>query len=221
MASASDKLNLQEGTQLVQHARAAIVDALAARAPAGPILSAPAGRSSRLAPLPSTGVFAKTFGLFITLSTHPDGKLRGCRGQPEGDRPLGQLVSRAAVQTALHDSRFEPLEAGELQNLVVEASVLTPPKRIMSTDPAKRLAAVRPGHDGIIIEYGPAAGLLLPQVAVEWNLGAAQFLDLLCQKAGLPPGMWKSASAKLYLFQAQIFTEKHPGGPIKAVKLVL
>ena len=69
------------------------------------------------------------------------------------------------------------------------------------------LRRVRVGTDGLIIAYGRASGLLLPQVAIEWNFTPQTFLEAVCEKAGLPKDMWKSASAKLWTFQAQVFAE--------------
>jgi hypothetical protein len=58
-----------------------------------------------------------------------------------------------------------------------------------------------------MLQLGPNAGLLLPQVPVEWNWDVEEFLENLCQKAGLPAGAHKHPQAKLEKFSAQVFSE--------------
>ena len=52
------------------------------------------------------------------------------------------------------------------------------------------------GKDGLICEMGTNSGLLLPQVATEWNWDAKEFLNHTCEKAGLPNNSWKTGKCK-------------------------
>jgi uncharacterized protein (TIGR00296 family) len=70
------------------------------------------------------------------------------------------------------------------------------------------------GRDGLIIEFGPYRGLLLPQVATEYNWDTKQFLSNLCLKAGLPTTAWIEYDVKIKSFQAQVFEELIPNGPV-------
>ncbi|MCX8147574.1 MAG: TIGR00296 family protein, partial [Candidatus Woesearchaeota archaeon] len=70
------------------------------------------------------------------------------------------------------------------------------------------------GRDGLIIRSPFGSGLLLPQVPVEWGWDAEQFLEHLCEKAGLDTDAWKRNDVKIYSFQAQIFSEKGPRGEV-------
>ena len=63
------------------------------------------------------------------------------------------------------------------------------------------------GKHGLMIEAYGMRGLLLPQVAVEEGLNASEFLDATCEKAGLPPGCWKSMNAKVFLFEGIVYNE--------------
>ena len=63
------------------------------------------------------------------------------------------------------------------------------------------------GVDGLIIKGLFGSGLLLPQVATENNFTVGQFLNCLCQKAGLPFNAWQDSENKIYKFQAEIITE--------------
>jgi uncharacterized protein len=57
-------------------------------------------------------------------------------------------------------------------------------------------------------------GLLLPQVATEWNWDAETFLAETCAKAGLTSDCWLDKRSKVFKFQAEIFTEKAPSGKV-------
>ena len=70
--------------------------------------------------------------------------------------------------------------------------------------------AATTGH-GLILEIGGRRGLLLPQVAEEWNFTKDQFLGALSRKAGLPEDGWKLPGAKLYAFEAEVFGEGGDG----------
>lgn len=203
--SSSAELTLEEGRLLVSHARKSIERAVLGSPPS---------------PLPHTPLFSRTRGIFVSLHTYPDHELRGCIGFPVAHEPLFALLPQAARACAIHDTRFSAVLPDELANLLVEVSVLTPPKPIPSEDAALREKAVRIGRDGLILQYGSSSAILLPQVAVEWNASPKQFLEMLCQKGGLPRDMWRSPTAQLFTFSAQVFVEEKPGTPAKLERLL-
>lgn len=143
-------------------------------------------------------------GVFCTITEN--GELRGCIGLPYPIKPLVDALIDSA-QSACEDPRFERLCKGELNKTKIEISVLTEPKLIKVKKPKQYLEEIRIGKDGLIIQYGPCSGLLLPQVAREYNWSVEEFLNHLCLKAGLLPNKWKSQKARIYRFQAQIFKE--------------
>jgi uncharacterized protein len=150
-------------------------------------------------------------GVFCTITKR--GKLRGCIGLPY---PIKSVIDALidAAQSACEDPRFPPLTLKELKSIKIEISVLTEPQLITPiTDDANLTLAAVPqrisvGRDGLIIQFGPYSGLLLPQVAREEGWNEEDFLGQLCLKAGLTEDMWKDPRAKIYSFQAQIFREK-------------
>jgi hypothetical protein len=149
--------------------------------------------------------------VFCTLKTYPEGELRGCVGLPYPDRPLSEAVLEAAISST-RDPRFPPFSLDELDKTTVELSVLTPPEEIKAPD---RLSQIEKSRDGLILEYGCNQGLFLPQVWEELPT-PEEFLSHLCYKAGLSdPNAWKDKEARLYRFQAQIFSEKEPRGEIE------
>jgi AmmeMemoRadiSam system protein A len=139
-------------------------------------------------------------GCFVTLKNH--GQLRGCIGQFTSDDPLIELVAEMARASASSDTRFwaNPLTPGELKNLDIEISVLSPLKR--TDDPL----SLRLGIDGIYIKKGYASGCFLPQVATETGWDKEEFLSYCCaHKAGLVPDAWRDPETQVFLFTAEIF----------------
>lgn len=198
-------LKSEEGAILVKLARQSLAEAL--------------GAESR-PPQKSTPSLDEPRGVFVTLHTYPKEELRGCIGFVRPDHPLIDATALAARLAGLEDGRFAPMTRAELAGVIFEVSALTVPAPIKAADAAGRQKAVKIGTDGLIIQYGRASGLLLPQVALEWNFTPQEFLEAVCEKAGLPKDMWKSPSAKLWTFGAEIFAESKPNGPIVKKPLV-
>jgi hypothetical protein len=136
-------------------------------------------------------------GAFVTLQKR--GQLRGCIGHIEALRPLYATVRECARAAALQDPRFEPVAPAELSSLRLEISILSPLVDIAPQD-------IEVGRHGLLISRGAQRGLLLPQVAVEWNWDREQFLEETCLKAGLPPDAWRHG-ARIQAFTAQVLKE--------------
>lgn len=139
-------------------------------------------------------------GAFVTL--HSQGELRGCIGYIEGIIPLMETVQEVAVKAALEDPRFDPVNADELENIDIEISVLSPLKKIND------LNKIEVGKHGLVIKHGYSRGLLLPQVAVEYNWDRETFLSQTCRKAGIGADKWKDPAIEIFIFSAEIFGEK-------------
>jgi AmmeMemoRadiSam system protein A len=155
--------------------------------------------------IPKTGIFEQQCGVFVTL--HVAKRLRGCIGVIETKDPLGDSIVRCAGGAALMDPRFGPVQPGEMQNLEIEVSLLSPVQPITPEE-------VEIGRHGLLVEQGFHRGLLLPQVAVEHHLSREQFLGETCHKAGLAADAWKSPETRIYGFTCEIISEgKHVGTP--------
>jgi len=127
---------------------------------------------------------------FVTLTKQ--GELRGCIGTLEAHRALGADVKANAVAAALRDPRFKPLAAEEFAAIRVEVSVLSPVQPMSYRDEADALAQLRPGVDGVIIQYGHHRSTFLPQVWEDFR-DPRLFIGHLKHKAGLPPDFWDPA----------------------------
>ena len=158
--------------------------------------------------------FKRKLGVFVTLESYPQKELRGCIGYPYPTEPLINALTNAAISAAVHDPRFPPVTEKEFEKLIVEITVLTEPKPIEVKDRKDMPEKVKVGKHGLIIEYGPFSGLLLPQVAVDYRWSAEEFLAEVCWKAGLSPDTWLDKHALVYSFEGQIFAEESPNGKV-------
>ena len=143
-------------------------------------------------------------GCFVTL--HKDNQLRGCIGFPKPIMPLYEQIITACRAAAFEDPRFSPVTKNELKNIVIEISILTKPELIKVKNSDEYLENIEIGKDGLIIQ-GESSGLLLPQVATEYNFDPKQFLECVCEKAELNKDAWKDSKNKIYKFKAEIFSE--------------
>jgi len=149
-------------------------------------------------PIPPGPHLAEPRGAFTTW--HLRGRLRGCIGYVFPSDSLYKTVADTARAAAFDDPRFSPVTAAEAPDLKAEISVLSP------------LQAIHPdevilGKHGLIVIRGSRRGLLLPQVAIEWEWDRETFLAQTCLKAGLPPDAWQHG-AELLGFTAEVFGEQ-------------
>jgi hypothetical protein len=154
-------------------------------------------------PLPefnlSSEVLNEKKGAFVTLKKHSH--LRGCIGYIEARKPLYKTVGEMALAAAFDDPRFPPLKLDELKNITIEISVMSPLQQVKNMD------EIEVGIHGLYVTKGFHSGLLLPQVAAEYNWDSLTFLQETCYKAGLQRDAWKDKDAKVYKFSAEVFGE--------------
>jgi len=127
--------------------------------------------------------------VFVTLRDRR-GDLRGCIGSLDAGACLEDEVRRNAAAAAFDDPRFPPLAPDEWPGLAVSVSLLGAAEslpRAASLDEAARL--LRPGVDGVVLEWRGRRATLLPQV---WSQlpDPREFLVALLRKAGLPGDFW-------------------------------
>lgn len=199
----SFQLTPKEGTLLVKLARKAVEE----RLKKGEVIDVPKGVPQGL---------MEHCGVFVTLNSLRHGKreLRGCIGFPYATSPLARAVIESAINSATQDPRFPPVSFEELDQIVFEVSVLTPPQPIKVEKPQDYPSEIKVGQDGLIIEGGHYKGLLLPQVPVEWNWDEEEFLCQCCLKAGLSPDCWLTKGTKVYKFSCVIAQETTPNGEV-------
>ncbi|HUP30827.1 MAG TPA: AmmeMemoRadiSam system protein A, partial [Usitatibacter sp.] len=124
---------------------------------------------------------------FVTLRL--EGALRGCIGSIEARRPLGDDVAYNAYAAAYRDPRFAPLAKTEMPRLAIEVSVLSAREPLPATNEREALERIRPGVDGVYLEYHGLSATFLPQVW-EGLPDPREFLGELRRKAGLSASFW-------------------------------
>jgi uncharacterized protein (TIGR00296 family) len=187
-----------DGMELVKMARKAVTEILR--------------NDSKIRDIPFDSKFDFSSGVFVTLNKKDS--LRGCVGFPLPVKKLSEGLIDAAISAATQDTRFSPVTADELDEIVFEVTVLTPPVEIKVNHPSEYLSEIKIGRDGLIVENSYASGLLLPQVPTEYGWNVKEFLEYTCQKAGLEKDAWKDKETKISRFQGVIFKEEMPNGNI-------
>jgi len=202
------QLTQEEGESLVKLARKTVKEYLKT----GKIINVPEDLSPKL---------LQRCGVFVTINKLTAGKreLRGCIGYPYPTTMLAQAIIECTISSATRDPRFYPISQDELDQVVFEVSVLTPPEQVNVENPKQFPSKIKVGEDGLILERGFCKGLLLPQVPVEQGWDEEEFLSQCCIKAGLPPDNWLIKTTKVHKFQAIVFEEESPRGRIKRKKL--
>jgi len=139
---------------------------------------------------------------FITLTINNN--LRGCVGHTEPIQSLYLDVVENAVSAAFDDSRFSPLNKEEFDKVKIEVSILSTPTELIFSSPEELLKKLRAGIDGVIIQNGNNSATYLPQV---WETfpDKIDFLNSLCEKAGLSADAWKKNSIKVWVYTVEMF----------------
>jgi len=183
--SEEEKFSLEDGTLLIKFARDNIEYFL---------------KNDRKVPITNEikEKFGDKYGAFVTLNkfNFPGNPLRGCIGYIEPIFPLYDVIHRVSISSAIEDPRFPSVTLEEMDDIIIELSILTPPELIEVNDPKEYLNKIVIGRDGLIAEKGMRRGLLLPQVPVEHDRN------------------WNVKDTKIYSFQAILFEEKTPRGQV-------
>lgn len=130
--------------------------------------------------IPLTDPLRQARSCFVTL-LNKDRSLRGCIGTLESQSALFENAAHYARSAAFEDPRFESLTAGELQNLIIEMSVLGPLR------PLPDIGQLTIGRHGLYVTSGHHRGVLLAKVAEEQEWTRNRFLKETCHKACLDP----------------------------------
>ena len=184
------------GFALLRHARAAIGEELGVSSVAGdehPALAEPGAT-------------------FVTLMQRDE--LRGCIGSLEARRQLRVDVRHNAVAAAFRDPRFAPLRRSEFSITSIEVSLLAPAEPVTANDEAALRRLLRPGIDGVILEFEGRRATFLPQV---WDAlpEPAEFLSALKRKAGWRADFWHPAM-NVRRYAVIKWKESEFGSPVEA-----
>jgi len=140
--------------------------------------------------------------------------LRGCIGFLSPVYSLIESTVESAIEAAVNDPRFNPVEPGELDELIVEVTVLSQPVMTTAHDRWSLPGVVVIGRHGLVVERGWFKGTLLPVVPVEYCWDEETFLAETCMKAGLKPDCWLDESTRIYVYEGRVFRERTPRGEV-------
>jgi hypothetical protein len=138
--------------------------------------------------VPSSPALDRRGATFVSLHWR-DGDLQGCIGSLAPQRSIADDIAVNVVGAALRDPRAKPMGLEDVDELDVEVSVLSPMSPIAFDDEASAAAALRPGIDGVVLEWNGHRGTFLP-VVWEQVPERREFLRELKRKAGLPRDFW-------------------------------
>ena len=142
----------------------------------------------------------RTLGAFVTLNK--DGRLRGCIGEIEPQRPAWEAVAARAVDAATGDPRFPRVRPDELDELELEVSLLGPSWEVSGA------SALVVGRHGVVLGTWPRTATFLPQVGPEQGWDRGQLLQHLARKAGLAPSAIDAS--RLAVYEAQVIHGERP-----------
>ena len=127
-------------------------------------------------------IFNQLGACFVTLQK--EGFLRGCIGSIIAYEPLINNLIKNAYNSAYKDPRFIPLEEKEINEVKIEISLLSAPKKMNFLNEDDLLNQITPFTDGIIIKDKNYQAVYLPSV---WEQlpNKKLFLNSLKKKAGL------------------------------------
>jgi len=140
--------------------------------------------------------FKKKCGAFVTINEN--NSLRGCIGFPYPVMELYKAVENSAIEAAFNDPRFMPLKINEIDKIEIEITILGEMKKL----DYRNIDEITIGKHGLYIKNGIYSGILLPQVATEYNFTKKEFLEETCLKAGLNKDCYKNS--ELYVFEGKI-----------------
>jgi len=188
----NEKLTLDEQKTLLHLAREALE------------LGVRGKKLPKIDPSKLTNTLRENGATFVTLTINTE--LRGCIGTIQAYQPLAEDVREHAVAAALEDPRFARVEEDELRQIHIEVSRLTRPVPLEYLNTDDLLSKLRPNVDGVILSDGLHRAVFLPEV---WEKlpSHKEFLDHLCYKMGVSPGLWRMKHLDVSVFQAEAFHE--------------
>jgi AmmeMemoRadiSam system protein A len=144
----------------------------------------------------------KKCGVFVSVYVNED--LRGCIGNLSGVE-LHEGVINNAIHAAFSDSRFDPISEDEYSKMKIHINILSEPIK-MDVKNYNDLLKQLNSDIGLIIKKGMHSATFLPSVWEQLSK-KEEFLEHLCQKAGLNSVEWKKPGMIFYSYTSVEFSE--------------
>ena len=131
-------------------------------------------------------------GVFVSIKKFK--QLRGCIGTLEPCEPnLGMEIIENSLKAALHDPRFSPITADELNDLSFSIDVIRPLEKVSSVE------ALNPSIYGLVVRSNGKQGVLLPDLE---GVGSTEEQIQICRTKGKIP---EQTPVEMYRFQVDRF----------------
>lgn len=145
--------------------------------------------------------FRQARGVYIFL--RKDGKIAGSHGFSKAAFALGDAISRSVLSAAFDDKKTSFLKESELKEVKIEINVLNEPIKVKGSV----FEELDYGNEGLFCRYITYSGFLLPEAIKERNLNKVQFIEEVCNQAGLPRDYWQKGGVEFWRFRVQNFKE--------------
>ncbi len=181
------RISIEEGKEIVAFARKAVEEWVR--------------NNKTLREMPQMRIFGENRGIMLSINEHRSGSLRGRIGYPYPLKSVAEVLVRCAI-SACQDPRSPSIKPGDLDNVVIEVSVLSEPRLLTKPHWNK----VDPEKEGVVVVRGAKHALTMPgDIPKSGNDAIAEIM----KKAGInePDGI-----TKFYKFDAQTFLETAPSG---------
>ncbi len=142
-------------------------------------------------------------GCFVTFSKNNE--LRGCIGHIIPQKSLYECIIENSINAAVNDERFFPLTKKELEEAVIDISVLDIPTLFEYENYEELLKKLDERKYGIVLIRGEHQSTFLPSVW-EFIPNKENFLGNLCIKGGMEAECWKDSETKVFLYKAEDFS---------------
>ncbi|MBI2498782.1 AmmeMemoRadiSam system protein A [Candidatus Woesearchaeota archaeon] len=115
------------------------------------------------------------------------------------------VIENAKI-AAFEDKRFAPLNIDDLKIAKIEISIIKNIKKLSYESEVELLDQINKGINGVIVRHSVRIGTLLPG---EWEKAdnKIEFLQLICEKAGLDKDAWKNPNSEIYVYETETFTD--------------
>ena len=150
-----------------------------------------------------SGIF---LNLYKKVPIAESGELRGSAGYPFPQKTLIEGVIDAAVDASSH-SKFSPLTMQEMPVIKIELHILSEPQLLIYKNDVDFFGKIKVGEHGFLLNKAGKTGIMLPSVLLKKKWSAREALDNLCVDYGLKAESWKDPSAKVWIFETQVFRD--------------
>ena len=130
-------------------------------------------------------------------------EIRGQAGELNTGKSLIDAVVNAVV-SAVNDRKYAPLKLDEFPVTEIEVSLFDKYEDITSPNPREYINKINLGVDGLILNKGMRAGVIMPKIPIERKWTVAESLENLCERAGIDRNSWTDPSTRIFKFRPQV-----------------